>query len=309
MNVSVFYPNFVRKAITFTIDDGNLETDRAFLDIVKPAGIKGTFNLCSQNLSRMSAEEYRAFYDGYEIANHVKYHPYAMADGKDYPVKNEPFDPETADPAFLYPANVAGVYHQHLPRGWRSIADGKTYIRLADECRAELEAVFGEGSVRGFVWPFCRQENAELLAHLQSAGYYGLRGVRGGGIRDEENFDLPRDRDNWVYTATHETLTETAAAFAAYPDDGKLKWFAIGVHSVDFKKAGKWDDLRAFAKAFGNRPAEYWYATVGEIFAYEDAANALRVSETALENPTDTDLFLTCNGERVTLRRHTTVFL
>ena len=42
-----YYPGWTRKSITFTIDDGNLKLDRKFLDVVKPAGLKGTFNLCT----------------------------------------------------------------------------------------------------------------------------------------------------------------------------------------------------------------------------------------------------------------------
>ena len=45
-NVDInFFPGWVRKSVTFTIDDGNIKMDKKFLDIVKPAGILGTFNL------------------------------------------------------------------------------------------------------------------------------------------------------------------------------------------------------------------------------------------------------------------------
>ena len=67
-----FYPGWTRKAISFSIDDGNLVMDQKFKDIVEPYGIKGTFNLCSDRLTKMSPEEYREFYRGYEIANHCK---------------------------------------------------------------------------------------------------------------------------------------------------------------------------------------------------------------------------------------------
>ena len=42
-----FFPGWTRKSVTFTIDDGNVAMDKKFLDIVRPAGILGTFNLCS----------------------------------------------------------------------------------------------------------------------------------------------------------------------------------------------------------------------------------------------------------------------
>ena len=45
MTIKKYFPGFTQKAITFSIDDGNLKHDKTFIDIVKPAGIKGTFNL------------------------------------------------------------------------------------------------------------------------------------------------------------------------------------------------------------------------------------------------------------------------
>ena len=68
------YPNGSRKAITFTIDDGNITYDKKFLEILKPHGIKGTFNLCSDHMNYMSKKEYVDFYSGYEISNHCKAH-------------------------------------------------------------------------------------------------------------------------------------------------------------------------------------------------------------------------------------------
>lgn len=44
------YPGWTRKAITFTIDDGVLDMDRKFMNILNPAGIRGAFNLCSHKL-------------------------------------------------------------------------------------------------------------------------------------------------------------------------------------------------------------------------------------------------------------------
>ena len=91
-----FFPGWTRKSITFTIDDGNVKYDSQFLDIVKPKGILGTFNLCSHLTSSLTPEEYREFYRGYEISNHMKYHPTAIPDGDKVTVSDEPFDPMTS---------------------------------------------------------------------------------------------------------------------------------------------------------------------------------------------------------------------
>ena len=51
-----FFPGWVRKSITFTIDDGNIEMDKKFIDITVPAGIKGTFNL-NTPLKKLTPDE------------------------------------------------------------------------------------------------------------------------------------------------------------------------------------------------------------------------------------------------------------
>ena len=86
---TAYFPGWTRKSFTFTIDDGNLEMDRRFLDIVKPRGILGTFNLCTPKFNELSAEGYRDFYRGYEIANHCKDHPTVERDGYEYPLAGE----------------------------------------------------------------------------------------------------------------------------------------------------------------------------------------------------------------------------
>ena len=57
---TVFYPGWCKKAITFTIDDGNFEMDRKLLDIVRPAVIYGTFSLCSNHIDEKMAEQPQA---------------------------------------------------------------------------------------------------------------------------------------------------------------------------------------------------------------------------------------------------------
>lgn len=301
-----FYPGWTRKAITFTIDDGNIPMDRKFLDIVRPAGIRGTFNLCSHSANQLTPEQYREFYRDYEIANHCKYHPFALSDGETPEIAADPFDPETADPAKLYPTSTEHLYNIKKPQGWRMTADTEGYIAFIDACQDELERIFGQGSVRSYVWPFDQQNNNAVLAHLRSMekiGYYGVR--RSGAKGAESGFPLPKPEERWPwhYTATHRDLLEKADAYEALPDDGELKFFCIGVHSIDYEKAEKWEDLRTFAARFGKDPG-FWSAPVGEIFNYADALSQLRQEDGCLENPTDTTLYIRIDGENVILAPH-----
>jgi len=305
---SAFYPGWVRKAITFSIDDGNLNMDSKFIDIVKDGGIRGCFNLCSERLSRMTPEQYRKFYAGHEIANHCKYHPFALKTNVEYKYKNEQFDVNTADPEYLYPYHdIEGLYFISTSSGrWRKAADTEYYIKFIADCHRELEEVFGVGSVRCFVWPFGRQENEAVVDYATNfPGYYGARRASRWGSSD--GFPLPPDLKDWCCTATHRDLLELAQKYSALDDDGDLKFFCIGLHSIDFENEGKWDDLRSFVNLYGSRPEEYYYATPGEIFDYAAAVRNLHVTDAALVNPSDIDLYLLVDSERRILRAGETI--
>lgn len=298
-----FFPGWIRKAITFSIDDGIVPNDEKFIKIVRPAGIKGTFNLCSHNMSYLTEEEYKEFYRGYEIANHTKYHPYVFADGEEYVIRDEPFDPETADPRFLYSAGVEHLYFVKKPQGWRKIADTKGYIEFIDACQKELEDVFGQGSVRSFVWPFDWQPNVAVEEHLKNMGYYGVR--RSGARCAEGAFTLEENRMPWHYTANHTNLLEMAERYEQQEDDGTLKMFCFGLHSNDYENFSKWGELKTFAGKYGNRPRDYYYATVGEIFDYADAVKKLIISEDRVSNPTEFDLFIRIDGKNILIKAGT----
>ena len=296
-----YFPGWVRKSVTFTIDDGNLRLDQKFLDMVKPAGLRGTFNLCG-NLR--PDEVFPALYDGFEIGNHCALHACAMNDSRRAILKDERFDPASSDPAYGYRTETEGLY-RYRTYAWVVVAEDDVYLRLAKECQDNLESVFGKDRVKGFIWPCGWQDNEGLQKKLIDAGYTSLRIT--GNVKDSTGFALPADRMMWSYNANYTCMTEVAAAYDAYPDDGELKFFCFGVHSHDFENAGRWDVLEDFCAKYGNRPEDFWYACVGEIFEYADAVKALQITDECVKNPTDKDVFIKVDGRRVTVRRHSEV--
>lgn len=296
-----FFPGWVRKSITFTIDDGNLKMDRKFLDITEPAGLKGTFNL-NTPLKRGTPEEYVAFYKGYEISNHCKYHPMAFSPRMPLrPVSEEAFDKTTANPEFLYRAEEDGVYWgNEAPRNrWWHVATDEKYLACALDATQELEGVFGKGSIKDFVWPFGAQANEVVFEGLKKQGYRSIR--KTGCVKDSTNFALPADRMAWSYNANNTCMTECGAQYDALSDDGELKFFCFGVHSHDFENANNWEVLVDFCEKYGNRPGDFWYASVGEIFDYEDAVKALQICDEKIVNPSSVDLYIKIDGAPVKL--------
>ena len=308
--ISKFYPGFVKKAVTFSIDDGNIPMDKKFVGIVKPAGILGTFNLNSNNLAQMTREEYLEFYRDYGIANHCKYHPVPVRDGVKYVFTDDPFDAETSDPALVYKhPTIEGLYKYHVtlhhpndkrrpPDGWSTVTSVENFKLFAEQGRAELSEFFGRDNIKSFIWPGGYQANAEVHSYLRE----NYRDVRKTGCTlDTTGFALPEDKGHWTYNANHTNLLEVMEKYEAYPDDGELKFFCLGVHSKDFETADKWDDLRAFAEKYGNRQEEFYYASVEDIFDYEEAMLSAEVGDETIENTSDITLYFTVDGARLIL--------
>ena len=111
---------------------------------------------------------------------------------------------------------------------------------------------------------------------------------------------------NWTYNAHNKTLLDVMELYEDYPDDGKLKFFSFGVHSIDFERGGNWCDLETFAEKYGNRPSDYYYASVGNILDYEDAVKSARVTSTEIINNSSLPLYAQIDGEKQIIPPKTT---
>ena len=291
-----YFPGWVRKSMTFTIDDGNIRLDRRFIDTVKPYGIKGTFNLPGAYLNNYTPEFYREFYRGYGIANHCLNHPFVMTESDYAAITDEPFDSESADPERIYKTEREGMYLKRTRSGWWSkSAEDKVYCELASEAQECLVEVF-ERKIPGFVWPYGEQNSDEVKEYLRN----NFSSVRKTGIvSDSTGFAMPADRYAWSYNAAHNCLNEVAKLYDDYADDGELKFFAFGVHSHDFENGKCWDVLERFVRGYGNRHEDFYYADVDTIFEYEDAVKALNVTEEKIINGSSVDLYVKVDGARI----------
>lgn len=312
-----YFPGWTRKAITFSIDDGNVSMDSRLIDIVKPYGIKGTFNLTSNFVTEHhTAEQIRRIYQGFEIADHVKYHPYAFADGAQPTAEQmaaEGFPgKEVADVRLVYPVDseLPGFWYRYCTedKAWQKAATAQTYLAFADAGRQELEEIFGKGAVKGFAWPYCRQENTNLIEQLTGRYIY----LRTAGLsfgREETSYDLPSDWNNWAINARHDNLVQRASQLETLPDTGVLKWMAFGVHSADFERDQAWEELERFCKRFGNRPEVFWYASNIEIYAYHQALRTVQVTGESIQNPSSLSLYIKIDGRPVILPPQSSVFI
>lgn len=298
-----FFPGYTRKAISYTIDDGNVPLDIKFLNIVKPHGFKGTFNLSNASRPGYTPEDYRRIYEGCEIANHCYTHPAAIPDDLSTKVvSDEYYDDATAEQNVWYKSpKEEGVYLQsrrHRGIGPIRFIGAERYINHIKEAQEELEAVFGKGSVVQFVWPYGEQKNKEILEYLRNSDFYAVR--KTGNLEDKTAFAIP-EKFNWTYSAGYEVVVSVADKFDAYPDDGELKLFTFGIHSHDYENNDKWGDLEYVANKLGDRPNDFWYATNIEVFRYDDAVKAVEVTDTEIYNPSNITLYIKIDGVPTTL--------
>ena len=313
-----YYPGFVRKSVTFTIDDGDIAKDKLFLNIVKPAGIIGTFNIC--RTTDTSSEEYLSLYEGYEVANHHRLHALPFRETADFHtgksfesiLKDELYH-SGADTNYAYKTSIEGHYYinyhyyaeSYLGKtSWHAMASDETYFKYADITKNDIEALFGEGSVVGFAYPHGKLTET-VKQYLIDAGYLYAR--KTGTLKNSTGFALPDDRFEWTYNADVSCLLDVMAQYDALSDDGNLKFFAFGVHAADFD--GKWNVLEEFAKLYGNRPDDFWYASNRDIFEYEDAIKALEISEEKIVNNSDITVFITVNDEKVIIPANSVYYL
>ena len=298
-----YFPGWVRKSVSFTIDDGNIAMDTRFLDIIKPYGIKGTFNLCSDRMCSQNPDFYRSFYEGYEICNHCKEHPFCISDTAEYNYSDDKFVEETADKTRVYHAEVDGYFMVYDARRnmWLKYATPEKYVQKIKEGQRELSDLFGEGKIRSYAWPYGEQNSVFVKNYLRcESGYYGAR--KTGCTEDRHGFNMPTDRMEWSYNANHQNLLAVMEEYEKYEYDGNIKFFAFGVHSLDFERAGNWHELERFAKTYGNRSNDYFYASIGEIFDYEDAIKSAEIDGREIINNSSLALFATVDGEKVTVK-------
>ena len=212
-----------------------------------------------------------SIYDGFEIANHHILHAVAEKDAYAAREKVNEYLPDNPDTSKVYLASktidgktVENFYYVYIGGSWHPMAADETYIKYLEWTTNELNEMFGEGTIVGFAYPHGNQYNDTIIAYLKEAGY--LYGRRTGNLKATTGFALPTDRYTWTYNADHNCLLDVMADYDKFEDDGTLKMFSFGVHAKDFETNGKWGDLETFAKTYGNRQSDFWYATNRQIF-------------------------------------------
>lgn len=304
---ATYFPNYTKKAVTFTFDDANETYDSKVIDILKPAGMKATFNLATHNLdlsTDASVAEIQDLYSGFEVANHTKYHPYpwdAYKDNEAYGTFTEFKGNDATD------SSVVIALKDSSTKGYLAVED--EYIKCIDAGHNEIEMIFGKGSVAGFAWPGSGPANYTNLSNYVNSKYDMIR-ASGKNEVSKTTFALPKNWKEWMYNANYTNVYSRAQEFAnlEIADSDELRWLSIGVHALGFYKEAnvtEYDATNAFIKTVDllkGKGNSYWYATNGEIFKYTKALELLETdNSTYVKNNSDVTLYIKINGARRTI--------
>ncbi len=268
------YPGGVRRAVTFSYDDGCLDDNR-LVDIFNKYGMKGTFNLNSSRLlcgADLTVDDAKRFISqGHEIAVHGK---------------------------------------NHRANGIVNTVDG---IRDVLQCREELEDCLGL-MIRGMAYPDTGITNfangttyEDVKCYLRQLGIVYSR-ILGG---DNNSFLLPTDWHAWMPTVHHDNTEimgyideflslelENNYSALRHP-----RLFYIWGHAYEFSCNNNWEHIEEICRRLGGRD-DVWYATNIEIYEYVNAYNSLIWSANGKKvyNPTLIDVWFIEENKRYKVR-------
>lgn len=261
--ISMLWPDGLKKALTFSYDDGVMQ-DLRLISLFRLYGLKATFNLNSAffgqidsivregvevDHSHVPAEDVSAVYYGFEAAVHTATHP-----------------------------------------DLTQLSDPNAISEIISD-RAALESLTGY-PVRGMAYPFGTTDS-RIKALVKACGIVYSRGVATTG-----DYSLPDDNYDWSCSCHHWDLEPLIDPFIN--DERRLLLLSVWGHAYEFDQRSDWDKFEKQLARLG-RKDDIWYATNIEIFDYLEAYRALRwtTDGSVVVNPSHQDIFIEADGETV----------
>ena len=229
------FPGGKAKALTLSYDDGMLQ-DIRMIDILRPAGIKCTFNI-----------------NGGMFFDEEKEYP----EGKIY-TRMKLSDAQKAYADDICEVALHGFNHTFLP----DMDPAQMCCEIIDDRRA-LETYFGR-QIHGMAYPY-GATNDTVCNILELCGVYYSRTTK-----STEKFGIPETQADWLRlpaTCHHANprLMELCDTFIALTPKRHPQMFYLWGHGYEFDEKQNWDLLETFAEKMKGHD-DIWYATNTEIY-------------------------------------------
>ena len=229
------FPGGKAKALTLSYDDG-MRQDIRMIDILRPAGIKCTFNI---NGGMFFDEE------------------------KDYPENKIYIRMKISDALKAYTDDICEVaIHGFNHTLLADMDPAQMCCEIVDDRRA-LESIF-DRQIHGMAYPDGSTNNT-VCQVLELCGVYYSRTTK-----STEKFTLPESKADWLRlpaTCHHKNprLMELCDSFIALEPKRHPQMFYVWGHGYEFDESQNWDLLERFADKMKGHD-DIWYATNGEIY-------------------------------------------
>ena len=259
------FPEFKRKAVTLSYDDG-VKYDRKLIKIMDKYGLKGTFNINSGLFGKEPG--------GRRLTKEEAYELYANSS---------------------HEVAIHGLCHLALAEVDTAIA---TYDVIED--RKELEDMFGcvikgmayaHGSVDDKVVAILKACSISYSRTTESTESFAIpeNWLRLPATCHHNNPRLMELAKNFVEAGNGRNIWGTNPML-----------FYLWGHSYEFNDNHNWEIIEEFAEYIGKRE-EIWYATNGEVYDYVQAFKHLEFSANGalVRNPSATDVYLCYKGKNV----------
>lgn len=260
--VRMRFPGFLEKAVTLSYDDGR-SFDKRLIEIMSKHGIKGTFNLNSNNYTpdvcTIKAEELKELYldTGNEIAVHgVDHLSLALT------------DPGEATHSI--------------------VTDRENFERITG--RIIKGMAYANGSVSDEVVVMLKNCGIKYARTTVSTEKFDMPTdwLRLPATCHHKNPRLMELAKDFIERPPYH-----------YFPNRSLRLFYLWGHSYEFNNDNNWEVIERFCEYIGGRD-DVWYATNVEIYDYATAYSRLEFSVYAdtVYNPTATDIYVELPGEK-----------
>lgn len=262
----LLYPNFKKKAVTFSYDDGILQ-DVEVIKILNKYGLKGTFNLNSGksgdpktrldkdgkqiDCSHLVLKDHVDLYKGHEVASHTKHHPHLETLG--YDEQKEEYASDLKD----------------------------------------LEKLFGY-KIEGSAYPFGTYDQNTTKALRELGVRYGRT------THSTYRFDPPIYWLLWHPTIHHRDplLWDILSRF--YKSKKELACFYLWGHGYEFAIDHNFSLLDEFCQSVTSK-SDIYNGTNLEIYNYTHAATMLYYRDGHFVNPSEMTIYFTVGGKNYSL--------
>lgn len=272
-NLIKAYPNYSQKAITFSYDDGDVNSDTKLIKLFEEKGLDSTFNLITSYFDSNDYADVKERYDGFEIGSHTNTHPNMTTNVS---------TPMTLDAC-------------------------KEEFRLASEAIKSITGSYPKGGAWPYGAPTDQSFYDDLIAYLKNdLGMVYMRPTTLNTVANSGSYTAPEDWMHWQPNCSMDNDTAKSAVenYINAATGSELQVFMGYGHPAriyDSNYTMTQEIISGICESIVN--AGIWSASNIEIYNYTEAMKKAVINneERKITNGSDITLYFFVNGTKVSV--------